>query len=68
MMTYLSGQVILPVKMPSAATFGGPNLDTLFVTSIGIKDESEHNGAVFAVTMPGETGLNAAYKVKVPAH
>lgn len=52
--------------MPTAPTFGGPNLETMFVTSLGENDDSEHSGAVFAVKVPGESGYGPAYKVKVP--
>lgn len=56
----------LPVDMPSCPAFGGPNLDTLFVTSI--KDSgsgravSKHpdGGSVFALKDIGVSGLPEA--------
>ena len=60
-------QVLLPVKMPTAPTFGGPNLETLFVTSLSENDDSKHAGAVLAMHIQGESGYAPAYKVSVPS-
>lgn len=61
-------QVHLPVKNPTCCTFGGKNLDQLFVTSMKEEgeDASKHWGGVFRLQVPGEKGLAAAYKVKLP--
>lgn len=39
--------VMLPVKYPTSATIGGPNLDTLHITTRG-----PDGGGIFAVTLP----------------
>jgi sugar lactone lactonase YvrE len=62
----VDGIVDLPVDMPTCPAFGGPNLDTLFVTSI--KDSgtgravSQHpdGGSVFALKDIGVRGLPEA--------
>lgn len=59
-------QAVLPISQPTACTFGGPNLDTLFVTSRTKNDDSEHAGALLAIHGVGESGY-AAYKVTVPS-
>lgn len=46
----------LPVRKPTKACFGGPDLRTLFVTSLGAGDASEHAGALMALR-PGVAGL-----------
>jgi L-arabinonolactonase len=50
----------VPVKKPTMCAFGGPNLDTLYVTSIrpdGIDlTDQQLAGGVFAVN-PGVCGL-----------
>lgn len=48
--------VDLPLKKPSKPCFGGPDLGTLFVTSLGMGDTSEDAGALLALR-PGVTGL-----------
>ncbi|MEM7198536.1 MAG: SMP-30/gluconolactonase/LRE family protein [Pseudomonadota bacterium] len=51
--------VDLPIEKPSKPTFGGKNLDTLYVTSIkdGISRPDPLAGAVLAITGLGITGL-----------
>ncbi|KAK9805523.1 hypothetical protein WJX72_003241 [[Myrmecia] bisecta] len=61
-------KVQLPVKRPTACTFGGPGLKQLFVTT---REEpgnnpSEHWGGVFSVEVEGVKGAAAAYAVKLP--
>jgi sugar lactone lactonase YvrE len=52
----LDRSIELPVVKPSMCAFGGPALDTLFITSIRPADgASEHDGHVFAVR-PGICG------------
>jgi sugar lactone lactonase YvrE len=55
----LDRSLAVPVKKPTMCTFGGPNLDTLFVTSIrpaGDLSEQPLAGGVFALR-PGVCGL-----------
>lgn len=62
-------QVELPVNMPVCCTFGGPRLDTLYVTSRKEKGElpqPEAWGGIFTVSVPGEFGMAPAYKVQIP--
>ena len=51
----------MPVEKPTKPMFGGPGLDTLFVTSIGAGYEDDpdqpHAGSLFAVTGLGVTGV-----------
>lgn len=60
-------QVMLPVKKPLACTFGGADLDQLFVTTRVEKGEgaSEHWGAVLSVGIPGVRGAAGAYAVSL---
>jgi len=55
----LDRRIDLPVSKPSMATFGGPGLDTLLVTSIkpGFTPGDEHAGSVLLVRAPGLAGL-----------
>ncbi|MGY6704633.1 SMP-30/gluconolactonase/LRE family protein [Roseinatronobacter sp.] len=46
----------LPVEKPTKPCFGGADLGTLFVTSLGMGDPSDHAGALLALR-PGVTGL-----------
>ncbi|PWR00448.1 SMP-30/gluconolactonase/LRE family protein [Leucothrix pacifica] len=50
-----------PVEKPTKIAFGGDNLDTLFVTSLGCDitegTHQPHAGGLFALTVPGVTGL-----------
>jgi sugar lactone lactonase YvrE len=51
----------MPVEKPTKPMFGGPQLDTLFVTSIGEgyekNKEQQEAGHLFAITGLGVTGL-----------
>lgn len=54
-------RISLPVRRPTSCNFGGPGLETLFVTSrveTG-DDASPHHGGVFAIRIPGVSGLMA---------
>lgn len=46
----------MPVKKPTKCCFGGPDLDVLYVTSLGATDDSPHAGALMALR-PGVKGL-----------
>ena len=61
-------QVNLPIKNPTCCTFGGKNLDQLYVTSMKEEGEeaSENWGGIFRVQGTGEYGYAPAYKVKIP--
>lgn len=48
--------VEMPVKKPTKPCFGGPDLDVLYVTSLGATDNSPNAGALMALR-PGVTGL-----------
>ena len=53
-----AAQVELPLKRPTACTFGGPDLAQLFVTTrveTGA-DASEHWGSILSVRIPGVAG------------
>lgn len=56
-------RIPMPVERPTRIAFGGRDLDTLYVTSIGGKvspgteDRQPQAGGVFALTVPGVTGL-----------
>ncbi len=58
-------QVQLPVKKPLACTFGGPDLDQLFVATRVEKGEgaSEHWGSILSVRVPGVKGVDGGYLV-----
>ena len=58
----------MPVEKPTKITFGGKNLDIMYVTSIGIKGitkGTEKNqpdaGGVFALSIPGVKGVEFPY-------
>jgi sugar lactone lactonase YvrE len=55
----LDRRIDLPVSKPSMATFGGPGLDTLLVTSIkpGFTPDDAQAGSVLLVRAPGLAGL-----------
>lgn len=55
--------VELPVKRPTALTFGGNNLEQLFITTRVESGDSpsEHAGGLFSTTIPGVRGAAAAY-------
>ncbi|MBR0825129.1 SMP-30/gluconolactonase/LRE family protein [Bradyrhizobium manausense] len=59
----LARKIELPVRHPTSACFGGPNLDVLYVTSISrsthLADDSPEAGALFAIEGLGVTGLSA---------
>jgi L-arabinonolactonase len=52
----------VPVQKPTCVAFGGPDLDTLFITtsrlgsSVEILEREPHSGSLFAVR-PGVKGL-----------
>lgn len=46
----------LPIRKPSKVCFGGKDFKTLFVTSLGAGDASEHAGALLTLN-PGVAGL-----------
>ena len=54
----LDRSIAVPTSKPAMCAFGGPGLDTLFVTSIQI-DGDPLSGAIFALR-PGVTGLPEA--------
>lgn len=57
-------RVTLPVKRPTACTFGGEQLEHLYITTrveTGA-DASPNHGGLFKVTIPGVKGVAAAYK------
>lgn len=43
-------QIDLPVRRPSKIAFGGPDLETIFVTSIGGDDPQDHDGRTLALS------------------
>ncbi|EFN53462.1 hypothetical protein CHLNCDRAFT_136730 [Chlorella variabilis] len=53
----------LPVKRPTACTFGGEQLEHLYVTTRveSGKAASPHHGGLFRLTIPGVKGVAAAY-------
>lgn len=46
----------VPVKKPTKCCFGGPDLDVMYVTSLGASDDSPDAGALMALR-PGVRGL-----------
>lgn len=60
-------RIKLPIKRPTSCNFGGPGLATLFVTTRVESGEnaSAHHGGLFAVTIPGVTGLMADAMLKI---
>ncbi|MFD1798092.1 SMP-30/gluconolactonase/LRE family protein [Paracoccus aurantiacus] len=46
----------MPVKKPTKCCFGGPDLDVLYVTSLGATDDSPHAGALMSLR-PGVKGV-----------
>jgi len=56
-------RIRMPVPRPTSCCFGGPNLDTLFVTSASVRLNEEAlaaaplSGALFSVRIPGVRGL-----------
>lgn len=57
-------RVALPVRRPTACTFGGPQLEHLYVTTRVETGEgaSAHHGGLFRLTIPGVKGVAPAYK------
>jgi len=59
----LDRTIDMPIEKPTKPMFGGPNLDTLYVTSIGAhvtpgtEDRQPDAGGLFAVTGLGVTGI-----------
>eukprot|EP01116_Phalansterium_solitarium_P025327 TRINITY_DN9634_c0_g1_i1.p2 TRINITY_DN9634_c0_g1~~TRINITY_DN9634_c0_g1_i1.p2 ORF type:complete len:300 (+),score=95.41 TRINITY_DN9634_c0_g1_i1:102-1001(+) len=54
--------VPVPVSKVTSATFGGPNLDRLFITTASIQSDTEKEplaGAVFVLNNPGTKGTAA---------
>ncbi len=62
-------RLALPVQRPTACTFGGPDLATLYVTTREEKGPgaSAHWGGVFAVQVKGVAGRAGGYPVHLPA-
>ena len=54
-------EIPMPVEKPSKIAFGGPDLRTMYVTSIRMDDDPEQplSGGLFALEVPGVTGLPA---------
>jgi sugar lactone lactonase YvrE/DNA-binding IclR family transcriptional regulator len=56
-------RIKLPVPRPTSCCFGGPNLDTLYITSASVRltgaalDAAPLSGSLFAVQVPGVRGL-----------
>jgi sugar lactone lactonase YvrE/DNA-binding IclR family transcriptional regulator len=56
-------RIKMPVPRPTSCCFGGPNLDTLFVTSASVRLNEEAlaaaplSGALFSIRIPGVRGL-----------
>jgi len=47
------GKISLPVSRVSSAAFGGPQLDTLYVTTAGgLVDDEALDGSLFRLRMP----------------
>lgn len=55
--------VKLPVQRPTALTFGGDDLGTLFITTRveGGEDASPHAGSIFSIRIPDVKGAAGAY-------
>ncbi|MDB5851334.1 MAG: transcriptional regulator, IclR family [Rhodoferax sp.] len=56
-------RIRMPVPRPTSCCFGGPNLDTLFVTSASVRLSEEAlaaaplSGSLFSIRLPGVRGL-----------
>lgn len=71
-----TGELLTTVEFPAfqvtSASFGGANLDELYVTTAGYqlteaqKAEKPNSGAMFCVTKTGSTGF-ASVSVKIPS-
>ncbi|MFM0162075.1 SMP-30/gluconolactonase/LRE family protein [Paraburkholderia sediminicola] len=59
-------RIRMPVPRPTSCCFGGPNLDTLYVTSASVRlgeqalAEAPLSGSLFAMEIPGVRGLPEA--------
>ncbi|XP_055641532.1 regucalcin-like isoform X2 [Toxorhynchites rutilus septentrionalis] len=49
-------EIVIPAKQVTSASFGGPNLDELFVTTAHTNNQEPPAGALFKVTGLGVTG------------
>ncbi|KAK9816013.1 hypothetical protein WJX74_008749 [Apatococcus lobatus] len=58
------GKLDMPVRHPTCPIFGGPKLDTMYVTCKGEEPE-KGAGGVFAATIPGVHGVAASYLAKI---
>jgi len=58
-------KVQLPVERPTALTFGGADLATLFITTRVEQSHSPHAGGIFSVQIPGVKGAAGAYPYKI---
>jgi sugar lactone lactonase YvrE len=53
----------MPIRRPTSVAFGGPDLDILYVTSMGAQLSPDHSkdnhqsGALFAITGLGVRGI-----------
>lgn len=52
-------RIDMPCERPSKVSFGGPDLKTLYVTSIGVGSDRAEDGALYALR-PGVSGLGTA--------
>lgn len=55
-------KVTLPVKGPTCCTFGGKNLDQLFITTMAEEGGKERGEGGLYVAKPGAKGLGGAYR------
>ena len=58
------GKLKLPVRHPTCPVFGGPNLDTLYMTCKGVEPE-KGAGGIWAIKIPGVQGVAASYPANV---
>ena len=52
----LLGRIPIPEDLLTNVAFGGPKMDTLFITG-GIKGENDSEGGFFKIELPGVKGL-----------
>ena len=57
-------EIEMPIEKPTRIAFGGKDLDTLYVTSIGqsnitpgTESQQPHAGGLFALQIPGVQGI-----------
>ena len=55
-------QIKMPCKRISAVAFGGPELNHLYITTIGTGDDSPDAGNLFVVEVTGARGAGGAHK------